>query len=367
VSYKLLKQSGISHINVLLVGEVGAGKSSFFNTVNSVFRGYVTSLANAGSLGRSVTTQYREYKVRAGDDGEKIIKFRFCDTRGLEAEGGLAISDVEKILEGRVRDQTELTGEIVPNKEGFRSHPTLENQTHFLAILVGADTLSLMPETLRDKIRKIRELAIQRSISSLVLMTKSDKVCPHTEKDTSKVFHSPEIRDKVLEIGSIFGMPPMNIHPVRNYFSEVEVELPMDILVLTAVRQILRGAHDFLQDMLDRERAEDKALREKMRNRKLNMKPSLANRRSSSYSEGSGTESSEEKPRGPPPPPPSARQTSSKRIGSVSFAYKGEDGFCVEEGEQVKEKKADVNGWTKVKRIVNGESGYVPTSHIKFK
>jgi len=57
VSYKLLKQSGISHINVLLVGEVGAGKSSFFNTVNSVFRGYVTSLANAGSLGRSITTQ----------------------------------------------------------------------------------------------------------------------------------------------------------------------------------------------------------------------------------------------------------------------------------------------------------------------
>ena len=57
VSYKLLKKSGISHINILLIGEVGAGKSSFFNSVNSVFRGYVTSLANAGSMGKSVTTQ----------------------------------------------------------------------------------------------------------------------------------------------------------------------------------------------------------------------------------------------------------------------------------------------------------------------
>ena len=57
MSYKLLKKSGISHINILLIGEVGAGKSSFFNSVNSVFRGYVTSLANAGSMGKSVTTQ----------------------------------------------------------------------------------------------------------------------------------------------------------------------------------------------------------------------------------------------------------------------------------------------------------------------
>ena len=52
--------------------------------------------------------QYREYKVRAGDDREKIIKFRFCDTMGLEVEGGLTISDVEKLLEGRVRDQTQV-------------------------------------------------------------------------------------------------------------------------------------------------------------------------------------------------------------------------------------------------------------------
>ena len=122
MSYKLLKKSGISHINILLIGEVGAGKSSFFNSVNSVFRGYVTSLANAGSMGKSVTTQvihdtlskislilqYREYKVRAGDDRDKIIKFRFCDTMGLEGEGGLQISDVEKIMDGQVRDQTEV-------------------------------------------------------------------------------------------------------------------------------------------------------------------------------------------------------------------------------------------------------------------
>lgn len=42
---------------VLLVGPVGAGKSSFFNSINSAFRGNMTSQAIAGTAGKSVTTQ----------------------------------------------------------------------------------------------------------------------------------------------------------------------------------------------------------------------------------------------------------------------------------------------------------------------
>ena len=46
--------------------------------------------------------------MRAGDNRDKLIKFRFGDTMGLEEEGGLEVSDIEKIMEGRVRDQTEV-------------------------------------------------------------------------------------------------------------------------------------------------------------------------------------------------------------------------------------------------------------------
>lgn len=42
---------------ILLVGPVGAGKSSFFNSINSVFRGNMTSQAIAGTAHKSVTTQ----------------------------------------------------------------------------------------------------------------------------------------------------------------------------------------------------------------------------------------------------------------------------------------------------------------------
>ena len=49
--------SSVSQVRVLLIGPFGAGKSSFFNSINSVFRGHVTSQAMSGSSTTSLTTQ----------------------------------------------------------------------------------------------------------------------------------------------------------------------------------------------------------------------------------------------------------------------------------------------------------------------
>ena len=55
-SYKPTVPS-VSEARVLLIGPVGAGKSSFFNSINSVFRGHVTSQAIAGSSATGLTTR----------------------------------------------------------------------------------------------------------------------------------------------------------------------------------------------------------------------------------------------------------------------------------------------------------------------
>lgn len=49
--------NSVSQVRVLLIGPVGAGKSSFFNSINSIYRGHVTSQAIAGSSTTSLTTQ----------------------------------------------------------------------------------------------------------------------------------------------------------------------------------------------------------------------------------------------------------------------------------------------------------------------
>ena len=54
-THKVVREAGIKNINVLLVGEISSGKSSFFNTVESVFAGYVTTRADTGTDEHSLT------------------------------------------------------------------------------------------------------------------------------------------------------------------------------------------------------------------------------------------------------------------------------------------------------------------------
>jgi predicted GTPase len=55
--YRPLEQLKVRQTKIMLIGQIGTGKSSFFNTVNSIFRGYVTSQACSGTAEHSLTTQ----------------------------------------------------------------------------------------------------------------------------------------------------------------------------------------------------------------------------------------------------------------------------------------------------------------------
>jgi len=53
--YTPLKILDVPQARILMIGQIGAGKSSFFNTINSVLRGYITGQANSGSAEQSLT------------------------------------------------------------------------------------------------------------------------------------------------------------------------------------------------------------------------------------------------------------------------------------------------------------------------
>ena len=56
LAYKPVSEANLTAANILLLGQIGAGKSSFFNSINSIFRGKITSKACSGSFEHSVTT-----------------------------------------------------------------------------------------------------------------------------------------------------------------------------------------------------------------------------------------------------------------------------------------------------------------------
>uniref|UniRef100_A0A8C9TBB7 G domain-containing protein n=1 Tax=Scleropages formosus TaxID=113540 RepID=A0A8C9TBB7_SCLFO len=198
--------SSVKQARILLVGPIGVGKSSFFNSINSVFHGHITSQAVAGTtLESSVTLKVQGFFEKPKSQDGEPLPFILCDTMGLE-EGlaqGLNIEDIPNILNGKIGD---------------RYFSTFLKKMH----------VSGVPQVL--------------------LLTKVDQTCPPVEKDIQKVYHSEYLQDASARL----GIPLLSVFPVKNYTREVELQQNDDILLLSALQKILHFADDYMRDMNDK-------------------------------------------------------------------------------------------------------------------
>uniref|UniRef100_A0A3B5A6C2 Interferon-induced protein 44-like n=1 Tax=Stegastes partitus TaxID=144197 RepID=A0A3B5A6C2_9TELE len=208
----------VSQARVLLVGPVGAGKSSFFNSINSVFRGHVTSQAMSGCSSTSLTTQVSV----SGREG-KPLPIILCDTMGLEDSkgAGLDIDDISSILKGHLPDCYQV--------QQFNALSRILN--HFVNVLSAL---------------------VSPGVPQLVLLTKVDEACPLVKKDVRNVYKSGYIKELMQKVSTRLGVPLSCVVPVRNYSEELELDLNCDILLLSAIIQMLRFADNYFDDVSDR-------------------------------------------------------------------------------------------------------------------
>uniref|UniRef100_A0A671VAG5 Interferon-induced protein 44-like n=1 Tax=Sparus aurata TaxID=8175 RepID=A0A671VAG5_SPAAU len=246
--------SSVSQIRVLLIGPVGAGKSSFFNSINSVFRGHVTSQAISGSSTTSLTTQFRTYSVKAGRGG-KPLPLILCDTMGLE-EGtgaGLDVDDVISILKGHLpnRYQFNPSAPLHSESHGYCGTPGVKDKIHCVAYVIDACKVSIMPTKLEEKLEAIRRKVNLMGVPQLVLMTKVDEACPFVPQDIRNVYMSGYIKEMMQEVSTRLGVPLSCVVPVKNYSEELELDPNCDILLLSAVQQMLRFADNYFDEISD--------------------------------------------------------------------------------------------------------------------
>uniref|UniRef100_A0A3Q4IC07 Interferon-induced protein 44-like n=1 Tax=Neolamprologus brichardi TaxID=32507 RepID=A0A3Q4IC07_NEOBR len=247
--------SSVTQPRVLLIGPVGAGKSSFFNSVSSVFRGHVTSQAISGSSSTSLTTQVFVCW--------KPLPIILCDTMGLEETkgAGLDIDDLSSILNGHLpeRYQFNPSAPLHPEAHGYRTSPGLKDKIHCVAYVIDASKVSIMSTGLEEKLDAIRRKVNLMGIPQLVLLTKVDEACPLVKEDVRNVYKSGYIKDVVQEVGSRLGVPLSCVVPVKNYSEELELDMNCDILLLSAVLQMFRFVDDYFDEMSMEERTKSKA------------------------------------------------------------------------------------------------------------
>ncbi|XP_048853280.1 interferon-induced protein 44-like isoform X3 [Brienomyrus brachyistius] len=244
----------VPQARILLIGQITAGKSSFFNSINSIFRGNITSQAAVGEMKTSLTLKYHTYQVKAGRGGQPL-GFLLCDTMGLEEreDGGMKIEDIESILKGYVPNKYQFNPVRPMKADNSQAWSTLalKDRIHCVVYVIDASTIGIVDQGMKNKIDEIRKRTNSAEVPLLVLLTHVDKACPHVAKDLKKVYHSCYIKDMIYRASECLGILPSNVIPVKNYFDESELSDTCDILLLKAMKQMLDFADNYFDSWED--------------------------------------------------------------------------------------------------------------------
>ncbi|XP_042637681.1 interferon-induced protein 44-like [Orycteropus afer afer] len=239
-------------IRILLLGPIGSGKSTFINSVKSVFQGRIIRQAIAGSDITSITEQYRIYSIKYGEDGISL-PFMLCDSMGLdEREGeGLCMDDIFYILEGCIPDRYQFNPRkpITSSHSGFITSPSLKERIHCVAYVLDANSINNLSSQMVKKFKRVQEKVLQCGIGYVVLLTKVNNWDEILQDDFLNMNRSTAYQSQIICVSKKLTIPIPNILMVDNYASEREMKPLKDVVILSVLRQMLRITDDFLEDL----------------------------------------------------------------------------------------------------------------------
>ncbi|XP_027877784.1 interferon-induced protein 44-like [Xiphophorus couchianus] len=248
--YKPAKK-GIRYLRVLLYGPVGAGKSSFINSVSNVMRGRITipALASATTADKSFTRQYKTHKfIKGRGESKTFYPLVFNDIMGLEdgEKNGVCDKDIELALEGHVKEGYEFNPTSPLNKSKYNMSPSADDKIHVLVCVMSANASQVKPSVL-EKMKRVRETASDLGIPQMAILTHIDDACGETEKDLRNVYKSKHLKKKMKDLSASVGIPLNCIFPVKNYSEKIDLNDDVDFLILSALKKMVDFGDDFLE------------------------------------------------------------------------------------------------------------------------
>uniref|UniRef100_A0A087XY01 G domain-containing protein n=1 Tax=Poecilia formosa TaxID=48698 RepID=A0A087XY01_POEFO len=240
-------QNEVKAIRVLLHGPVGAGKSSFINSVNNILQGRMTheALASNKTSDQSFTKKYQTYEIKKEGRGD-FYPFVFNDVMGLEETSGVKEDDIKLALKGHVKDNYKFNpvSSLSDGDPGYISSPSISDRVHVLVCIYDANA-SQMKSSILQKMREIREAASELGIPQMGILTHIDEACQKTKSDLRNVYKSKHLKIKMGDFSSSLGIPVNCILPVKNYSDEIQLNSDVDTLILSALKMMIDFGNDY--------------------------------------------------------------------------------------------------------------------------
>ncbi|XP_046713505.1 interferon-induced protein 44 isoform X2 [Silurus meridionalis] len=242
----------VSRARVLFLGPVGAGKSSFISSVQSIFSGRVLNRAMVGSSSASFTKKLQSFQIRQSGEIPLPMPLVLCDIMGI-GEGdstGLSLYDALCVIKGHVIEGHQFSAEepVRSDNTEFIKEPSLKDKIHCVVFVVDASKINSYAKGLSSTFQQLREKISSLGVHQVALLTHVDEVCTQTSRDISQVYRSCQVQQLMVKAGALLGMALSYIVPVRNYSSQLDLDDNMDILLLSAVDHILQYTDLYFQD-----------------------------------------------------------------------------------------------------------------------
>ncbi|TRZ01140.1 hypothetical protein DNTS_007860 [Danionella cerebrum] len=244
-SFKPMKES-VSQARVLLIGPVGAGKSSFISSIQSIFFGRVINCAMVGSSSSSCsfTKKLHSFCIRGSGEAMSVV---MCDIMGI-GDGeciGLTLHDMLSVIKGHVPEGHKFSPDqpVGADTEGFISNPSMNDKVHCVVFVVDCSKVNSYDKSFSATFEQLREYISHLGVHQVALVTHVDQVCEATGRDITQVYRSKSVQQAMTKAGELLGMPTSYIVPVKNYCSELNLEQSTDVLLLKALDHILQYAN----------------------------------------------------------------------------------------------------------------------------
>ncbi|XP_052587545.1 interferon-induced protein 44 isoform X1 [Peromyscus californicus insignis] len=240
----------VPQTRILLLGPIGAGKSSFVNSVKSVFRGSITHQALVGCDKNGISDKYRTYSITHRDD-DGPLPFVLCDSLGLSQKAGLHTDDTAYLLNGHTPDRYEFNSmkPITSNHPNYIHNPLLKDRIHCVVFVFDINSVEQLSHGLVAKIKRIRRELIKCGILHVALLTHVDSLDLITREDLVDIYNCEPVKLKLEAVHRDFGFALSDILVISNYVSEWHLDPVKNMVILSALREILHTANDFLEDL----------------------------------------------------------------------------------------------------------------------
>ncbi|XP_074552454.1 interferon-induced protein 44-like [Halichoeres trimaculatus] len=249
IKYYQPRNKDASHLRILLHGPVGAGKSSFINSVESVLRDQITNQAlTDATSGSSFTLKYKTYKIEK--DVDTYYPVVFNDIMGFEenTSTGVQVEDVILAIRGHVKENHKFNpvSPLTEEDPDYKPNPSLDDKVHILVCVVPADSVPLLNTAKVQKLRRVRVAASELGIPQVAILTKVDEACPEVKKDVNNIYKSKYLKQQVEQFSVLLGIPINCIFLIKNYESEINTSGDINRPILTALKQMVTYGEDYL-------------------------------------------------------------------------------------------------------------------------